>query len=177
MSAEARARASASWAPRCTSSLSFASCPVLWSSTSLLRRATSATAAFRRTESSAPAARIVAIWRIFVAPSAAARTSCAGSAARRGRSWHVADISSVDALLSSVAAGRLADQHPVIRLVRRKAAAGRGHGDDELRAVGGAEHGALRALEVVQRAIPRDFAPPGLGGPYSRLPRLSTSWR
>src|SRR2546422_6468791 len=62
----------------------------------------SATAALRRTESSAPEASTVAICRIFAASSAAPRTSCACSAARLERSWHVADISSVDALISSV---------------------------------------------------------------------------
>ena len=56
----------------------------------------------RRTESSDPAASAVAMCRILAASSAAARTSWACSAARLVRSWHVAVISSVEALISSV---------------------------------------------------------------------------
>ncbi len=77
---------------------------MLWSSTSLLVRATSATAVLRRTESWAPAARIVAISRIFPASAVAAPTSSVCSAARLVRSWQVADISWVEALISSVEA-------------------------------------------------------------------------
>ena len=69
---------------------------------SLFWRASVARLVLRRTESSAPAERIVRICRIFAVSSAAALTTWACSPARRDRSWHVADISCVDALISWV---------------------------------------------------------------------------
>src|SRR5207247_1862865 len=100
MSCAALVSASASAAPFSTSSASLASCAVLWSSTSLLRRATPLSAVLRRAASSEPLARMLVIWRIRPASSAADRTSWAWSAAFRDRSWAVEVSCCVLALIS-----------------------------------------------------------------------------
>ena len=102
ISLDASASASASADPWSTSSASRASSAVLASSRSRCERAATARAALRVAASPAPLASTLAISRILLASSAAARTMIACWAARSVRSPVVPATSSVDAVISSV---------------------------------------------------------------------------
>ncbi len=63
-----------------------------------------------------------------------------------------------------------AEEHPVVRLVRREAAPRRGHRHHELRTAGGWQDGPRRSVGIVERAVLRDVAQLRLGRAVQEVP-------